>query len=190
MSISFRAVASSLVASLVGWACMPNPQSVKERRMNFERDHLQGRLIVGEPPADMTRVEAEFGDVIKLLGYTLDPPAPVRGQTVEVKYYWTALKPLAEDYMVFIHGDAIGGQASRLHADHFPAKGEYPTDVWQEGEVVVDPFKVSIPPGYGASAVGLYSGLYKGDYRVPLTRHGRAPGGRDNRSMAVRIQFN
>ena len=182
------------VALLVGAAalaaCLPNPQSVKERRLGFDRSELKGRLILESPPADMHRVDAVFGDSLRLLGYTLNPAQPARGSRVEVTYYWSALRPIAEDYMVFIHGDAIGGRASRLHADHYPAKGDYPTDVWQVGEVVVDRFTVGIPPGYGGSAVGLHSGLYKGNYRVPLTDAGRAPGGRDNRSMAVRIQFN
>ena len=169
--------------------CMPNPQSVKERRVNFDRTGLKGQLILDAAPDGIHRVDAVFGDAIRLLGYRLEPAKPVRGSAVQVSYYWTALKPVAEDYMVFIHGDAIGGRASRLHGDHYPARGRYPTDVWQPGEVVVDRFKISIPPGYGAPAVGLHSGLYKGSYRVPLTDAGKAPSGRDNRSMAVRIQF-
>lgn len=169
---------------------MPNPQSVKERRVNFDRSGLKGRLILDAAPDDMTRVDSIFGGTIKLLGYRLEPTNPGRGSSVAVTYYWSALEPIAEDYMVFIHGDAIGGQASRLHADHYPAQGDYPTDVWQVGEVIVDRFSVGIPPGYGAPAVGLYSGLYKGAYRVPLTENGRVAGGRDNRAMAVRIQFN
>lgn len=174
----------------LGAACMPNPQSVKEHRVNFPRDGLKGRLILDAAPQSMTRIDAVFGRHIKLLGYTISPEQPARGATAEVTYFWSALEPIAEDYMVFIHGDSIGGKASRLHADHFPAQGDYPTDVWQPGEVIVDRFKVGIPPGYGAPALGLYSGMYKGNYRVPLTDRGRVPGGTDNRSMAVRIQFN
>ena len=173
----------------LGASCMPNPQSVKERRASFDRRDLRGRLLVDKAPDNIHRVDAVFGDVIRLLGYTLTPTEPARGDRVLVTYYWTALKTVDEDYKVFVHGDAIGGQASRLHGDHFPAGGDYPTDVWQIGEVVVDRFSVPIPPGYGGSALGLHSGLYKGKYRVPLTDAGKKPGGRDNRSMAVRIQF-
>ena len=178
------------VALATSFACMPNPQSVKERRVNYDRSGLKGELILDAVPDNINRVDAVFGDVIKLIGYTLDPLKPGRGTTVKVTYYWSPTGPIAEDYKVFIHGDAIGGQGSRIHGDHFPASGKYPTDVWQVGEVIVDEFKMSIPPGYGAPAVGFYTGFYKGNYRVPLTQAGRAPSGRDNRSMAVRIQFN
>ncbi|MEL7369479.1 MAG: hypothetical protein AAFN74_11240 [Myxococcota bacterium] len=190
MTIPFRAAFCLLFAASFGAACMPNPQSVKERRVNFDRDGLRGRLLLDKAPPDMKRVDSVFGEAARLMGYTLDPAAPGRGSTVTVTYYWSALKPIAEDYMVFVHGDAIGGKGSRIHRDHYPARGLYPTDVWQVGEVVMDRFSVSIPPGYGAPALGLYTGLYKGNYRVPLTEAGRAPGSSDNRSMAVRIQFN
>ena len=179
----------AVVAAAGVMACLPNPQSVKERRDSFDRTGLKGTLLLDAPPETMKRVDAVFGDAIRLLGYTLDPAQPARGGTVKVTYYWSAIKPIAEDYKVFVHGDAIGSKVRRLHGDHFPAQGRYPTDVWQVGEVVVDRFQVPIPPGYGASALGLYSGLYKGKYRVPLSDAGKAPGGRDNRSMAVRIQF-
>lgn len=172
--------------------CMPNPQSVKERRVNYDRSALKGRLILDKPPADMQRVDAVFGGAVKLLGYTLSPAQPGRGSRLTVTYYWSALKPMAEDYKVFIHGDAIGVQdrVPRIHGDHYPALEKYPTDVWQVGEVVVDRFAVDIPPGYGAPELGLYSGLYKGDYRVPLSDSGRSAGGRDNRSLAVRLRLN
>ena len=77
----------------------------------------------------------------------------------------------------------------RIHGDHFPAKGKYPSDVWQEGEVVVDEFTMWIPVGYGAKRLGLYTGMYKENYRVPLTDKGQRPGASDNRSLAVELTF-
>lgn len=173
--------------TLVG--CLPNPQSVKERRETFDRSDLHGKLILDKAPADMTPVEAVFGERLQLMGYTLDPARPQPGDRVTVTFFWQALKTVAEDYKVFVHGDAIGGKASRLHGDHYPAEGEYPTDVWQVGEVVADPFSIWIPPGYGPRRLGLYTGLYKKKYRVPLTDRGKAHGTGDNRSRAVEIVF-
>jgi hypothetical protein len=169
--------------------CLPNPQSVKERRELFDRSDLEGRLILRQPPNDMTPVKAVFGGRIELVGYTLEPARPRPGDRVQVTYYWTALEPVNEDYEVFIHGDAVTGKSSRLHGDHYPALGEYPTDVWQKGEIVADPFKIWIPPGYGPQRLALFSGLYKDKYRVPLTDKGLKPGTGDNRSQAVDIVF-
>lgn len=179
--------AAALLAVLAG--CLPNVQSVKERRESFDRDALKGRYIVEAPPPNMKPVGAIYGKRAKLLGYTMDPEKPGDGQWVEVTFYWTALAPMAEEFQVFIHGDAVGEKQSRIHGDHFPAGGRYPTDVWQPGEVVADPFKIFIPPGYGAEHLGLFTGLYKDNYRVPLTDPGVRPKTGDNRSRAVDIFF-
>lgn len=188
--------------------CLPNPQSVAERRASFPRDELRGEqglfggllstlglakkkttVILQALPPGVVRVDGEFGRSIKLLGYQMEPTTPVAGNVVQVTLYWSATREVEEDYQVFVHGDAIGGQATRLHADHYPALGQYPTDVWQEGEVVADPFSLWIPPGYGAPQLGLYMGLYKGDYRVPLTSSGLAPPGTEDRLQAITISF-
>lgn len=182
-----RALLGAALALSLG-ACLPNPQSIKERRESFPRDKLRGELILDALPAGAERVDAVF-DRAKLLGYRLVPAEPKAGDRVSVTFYWTALKPMAEDYQVFVHGDAIGGQFRRLHGDHFPAKGKYPTDVWQPGEVVVDEFTLWIPPQFGPKRLGIYTGLYKGNYRVPLSDRGLKPAGSDNRSMAVEIAF-
>lgn len=178
---------SVLVLLMVGSACLPNPQSVKERREGFDRDALLGDLILRSEPEGMKPVGAIFGGRAKLIGYQMEPAQPSPGDRVKLRFYWTATLPMAEDYKVFIHGDAIGGTSGRLHADHYPADGKYPTDVWQEGEIVVDPFVVWIPPRYGPKRIGLYTGLYKGSHRVPLSDAGGRPKTSDNRSLAVEI---
>lgn len=181
-------LAGFLIAPLTAFACLPNPQSVKERRDSFDRDVLRGKLILENTPPSMVRVDAEFG-IIKLLGYTLDPVTPKRGDKVEVRFYWSTSAPVDEDYQVFVHGDAIGGGARRIHGDHFPAEGAYPTDVWLPGEIIVDPFTVRIPSEYGPTQVGLNTGLYKENFRVPLTNRGLAPADKENRSQAVTMTF-
>lgn len=174
---------------LIGAGCLPEVQSVKERRESFDRSALRGSVIVDRPPSDMQPVGAVFGERARLLGYTLEPARPPPGGRVYVTFYWSAIRPMAEDYEVFIHGDAVGEKQSRIHGDHYPAGGRYPTDVWQPGEIVKDEFSVFIPPGYGAKHLGLFTGLYKGSYRVPLTDAGVRPRTGDNRSRAVDIFF-
>ncbi len=170
-------------------ACLPNPQSVKEQRENFDRDSLKGTLILDSTPSDMVPVGAEFGKRAKLVGYKLDPKQPSGGDKVQVTFYWTAIAPMAEDYEIFIHGDAIGGNAPRIHGDHYPAGGKYPTAVWREGEIVVDEFSIRIPISYGPKQLGIYAGMYLGNYRVPLTNRGSAESDNENRSKAVTITF-
>ncbi|MCC7384958.1 MAG: hypothetical protein IT384_24145 [Deltaproteobacteria bacterium] len=179
-----------VAAALLGAAaCLPNPESVKERREHFDRDGLMGEYLLTAPPPGMREVGATFGERIKLVGYTLDPAEPKRGDSVEIRFYWSVSRPVAEDYMVFVHGDAIGGNARRIHADHYPAGGKYPTDVWREGEIVVDPFTISVPGTYGPERLGIFTGMYLGDYRVPLTDKGPGVGDNENRSRPIELVF-
>ena len=170
-------------------ACLPNPQSVKERREGFDRDSLRGKLILDQLPSDARKVGAVFGNRIELAAVRTDPPNPKRGDKVQVTFFWTAKKPVNEDYMVFVHGDAIGGNARRIHGDHWPAKGKYPTDVWRSGEYVVDTFQMDISADYGAPKLGVYTGLYKGNYRVPRTDKGAVYGDNENRTRPLEIAF-
>lgn len=181
-----RALSTATLA-LFFFGCLPNPQSVKEKRESFDRSKLEGSLILDKPPSNMKPINAVFGGRVRLLGYTTDPERPSRGDTVEVRFYWTADKPIDEDYMVFVHGDAIGGNARRIHGDHYPAKGKYATDLWKVGEIVVDPFAVKIDTDYGPRQIGIYTGMYKGDYRVPLTDPGQAQRDNENRSRAIEL---
>lgn len=176
-----------LAVALAG--CLPNPQSVKERRDSFDRKGLMGTLILERLPSNATAVNAVFGERIELVGVSLDPPRPNRGDSVDVSLYWSAQKPVDEDYMVFVHGDAIDGQARRIHGDHFPAQGKYGTDVWQPGEIVVDTFSIAIESDYGPKQLGIFTGLYKGDYRVPLTNKGSGTSDNENRSRPVVISL-
>lgn len=178
-----------LLSVLAFAACLPNPQSVKERREDFDRSSLKGTFILDAAPSNMVAVGAEFGKKVKLLGYTMKPEQPGPADRVTITFYWQALAPLAEDYEVFVHGDAIGGNAPRIHGDHYPADGKYPTDVWRENEVVADPFSVWIPAGYGPKQLGIYAGLYKENFRMPLTNKGSANSDNENRSQAVTITF-
>lgn len=185
-----RSLPAAVVAGgLLMTACLPEVQSVRERREGFRREALVGTVIVKETPPDLVPVGAVFGEQVKLLGYTLDPPKPRPGSRPLVTFYWSPLRSMAEEYQVFIHGDAVGEDAPRIHGDHFPAQGRYPTDVWQAGEIVKDQFSIFIPPGFGAKHLGLFTGLYKGNYRVPLTEQGSKARTSDNRSRAVDIFF-
>lgn len=178
-----------VIALVVASGCLPEVQSVKERRESFDRAALRGSVIVDEVPPGAKPVGAVFGERAELLAYELDPPQPKPGGRVRITFFWSSRRPMAEEYQVFIHGDAVGEKQSRIHGDHFPARGRYPTDVWQEGEVVKDEFSIYIPPGYGARHLGIFTGLYKGNYRVPLTEPGSRPRTGDNRSRAVDIFF-
>jgi len=91
------------------------------------------------------------------------------GSDLKVTLYWEALRPVSEEYTVFVH---LRGQDGSLMAqdDYPPLKNLYPTYYWGEGQTVPDPRTLSVPgdvaPGWYRLEVGLYrSG---DDQRLPV----------------------
>ena len=74
--------------------------------------------------------DVTFGGSIKLIGYRIE-----EGATPRVVLCWQAIKPTPTDYTVFVHVPGDGGVIS---GDSQPVGGNYPTSVWQPGEVVED----------------------------------------------------
>jgi hypothetical protein len=104
-----------------------------------------------------TPLEADFGGLIELLGYSLtcDPQMT----TCTLQLYWQATADLDINYTVFAH---LVGQDGRIAGQHdgMPEGGGYPTSAWQPGEIIVDehPFDIATdaPPGDYRLLVGLY----------------------------------
>ncbi len=171
-------------------ACLPNPKSVKERRESFDRSGLAGEVILEAVPEDAEPVGTVFEGAIELAATRTTPPEPKPGDEVQLEYFWRVARPFARDVKVFIHGDALGGaEARRIHGDHWPARGRYPTGVWQEGEIIRDRFSIRVPSDYGPRRLGLYSGLYRGKDRLDITERGRVTASADDRALAVEFRF-
>jgi 4-amino-4-deoxy-L-arabinose transferase-like glycosyltransferase len=85
------------------------------------------RPYAADPEYPMT--PANFGGVLTLLGYDLEPEG--------ITLYWRAEAEMAHDYTTFVHLlDADGNLLAQ--ADGQPQDGWYPTSVWQVGEEVAD----------------------------------------------------
>ncbi len=110
-------------------------------------------------PAMANPHEANFGNLIKLLGYTLNADHLTSGDTVRLILYWQALTEIESDYTVFVHLLDEEGAVVAQH-DSTPVKGVYPTSAWRPGETMVDGEYVlpltGIAPGRYTIEVGLY----------------------------------
>ncbi len=99
------------------------------------------------------------GDVAALIGYAVEPTSALPGETLQVTLYWQATVASSEDYTVFVHlldeSETLRGQG-----DGPPMGGDYPTGLWEPGEVVTDRHAVMVhadaSPGRYHLAVGLY----------------------------------
>ncbi|MBI4319016.1 MAG: DUF2723 domain-containing protein [Chloroflexi bacterium] len=111
-------------------------------------------------PAPKTLSDLEFGDKALLLAYDVDKTVVSRSDTVNVRLYWRALARMDRSYTVFVH---IIDDKSRVwgQRDSIPVRGTYPTNRWQEGEVIVDAYEVSLPPTIAPGRYGMEVGMYE-----------------------------
>ncbi len=106
-------------------------------------------------------VAFQFGDRIELVGYSwAHTIAP--GSTLPVKLYWRALKPIAEDYSVFVHFVDTNGNII-AQRDNQPQHNTYPTSFWDVGETIVDEYALEIPREVNIDEGRLVIGLYRHD---------------------------
>jgi hypothetical protein len=97
------------------------------------------------------RMDGVFGDRIALLGYDVRPADLEPGQggksSLEVTLYLSALRPLTDTYSMGLWlVSAMPGDTTRLAGlDTWPGDGNYPTLVWQPGEIIVDTYRLKIP---------------------------------------------
>ena len=111
------------------------------------------------PPAVSRPLQVRFGDEIALVGYDLEPPTAVPGETIYLTLYWQALRQPDRPYTVFTHLLDPRGEL-RGQQDNMPVRGNLPTTCWQPGEYVVDEYDIAVaaaaPPGQYWVEVGLY----------------------------------
>jgi hypothetical protein len=94
------------------------------------------------------------------LGFDLSPNQLHPGDSVELVLYWEAIEKPQGNYTVFTHlldsEGLLWGQK-----DHRPLHGDYPTNVWNSGDIVRDPHSIKVspeaPPGNFQIEVGMYT---------------------------------
>jgi hypothetical protein len=130
VALDQRLAAFPLRAGLVALAVLASYSYLSPRFFDFsidftplaERSHVYDMEPVGLPVAIL-------GDnQIALLDYRIEGPLR-HGATVRLNVLWQALRPLDEDYTVFVH--AVDGEGAIWgQRDTEPQEGEYPTTEW------------------------------------------------------------
>jgi hypothetical protein len=114
----------------------------------------------GLAPPVLTDLDLEFGGVIALTGYSVEPLTIQPGDQLRVSLRWQAREDVNEDYTVFAQllreGDQIWGQY-----DHVPGDGQSPTSKWDGGLAVMDEFALPVFPGAPQDTYELIVGLYR-----------------------------
>jgi hypothetical protein len=137
--------------------------------------------VLTEVPEAQHTVGANFEDRVELVGYDVELPegdSVGAGQGFQVTWYWRVLGRVPSGYKVFVH---IDGHGLRLNGDHVPVGGRYPTTLWEEGDVIVDTQKLTVPANYQVGEYVIFIGLFSGSKRLEVKS---GPGDDENRVNA------
>jgi 4-amino-4-deoxy-L-arabinose transferase-like glycosyltransferase len=114
--------------------------------------------------------DVNFDNKIELLGYDLEPEQARVRDAIVVTLYWRALSEMEENYTVGVH---LVGPEYEFYGgrDSYPARGNYATSLWKEGDVIQDVYWLHIPhdfstPSRGRVEVVLY--LHSTGERLPI----------------------
>jgi hypothetical protein len=117
-------------------------------------------ILTTEDLADVeNRVDLDFGDRIKLVGYELNGQEWHPGDDLLVTMYWEALEDLHQDYwlqMRLVHRRGY----DLVYKDGCPSAGRYTTDHWKKGEVIPSVHRLRIPEDAAEA-----------NYRLTLSMH-------------------
>ena len=136
--------------------------------------------VLDEPDDDYIALEFEdngemkppvFNRQIKFLGYRLDRGSADEtavyswGDTMEITKYFEVKRRVPRAQEIFMHID-LGG--NRIHGDHDPVGGLYPTNRWVAGDVIKNVHEVEIDRFVAPGTYTVYTGFYSGDDRMSV----------------------
>jgi hypothetical protein len=104
-------------------------------------------------------LQVNFGDQMTLLGYDLASLTVRPGEALHLTLYWQARKKMDKDHTVFTH---LLDDKKQIWAqkDSQPLGGDYPTSIWDVGEVIKDDYelvvKADAPTGEYQIEMGMY----------------------------------
>lgn len=145
--------------------------------VEFGRVEVRPWPLERELPQDVTLVEADFGTLAQLYGYTVG----VENGIIELALTWQAAEPTETSYLVFVHVIPEAGGEPVTQADRFPVDNLRPTTGWRAGEVLHDVYQLPLPADLQPGRYTIYVGLYNPDdgQRLPVVLNGAAqPDGR------------
>lgn len=121
------------------------------------------------PPQSLS---AQFGEIISLWGFTVDPYSANAGEIVVVTLYWQSEGKVPANYTVLLHAYPTGNSEATpiAQADAQPCAGDYPTSQWTPGEIILDRHQLFIPSDWNGESLILAIGWYElaSGMRLPL----------------------
>jgi hypothetical protein len=117
--------------------------------------------------------QIDYGDQLRLLGYSVSPGSAPSGETVRVDLYWRALRPLDKSYQTTVGiVDANGEVWSPKTLDRPRDYQDYPaTTTWPTDAYVIDSFELPIDPGTPPDDYQIFAEVFERGSLLPLPAH-------------------
>lgn len=143
-----------LIFALIKFTLL-DPQLTPLRQTRLQDDQVTG----------VSSTRLDYGDRLRLLGYTLTPHSAPAGETVRIDLYWRSLQPLDTNYQTTVGiVDAAGEiwSPKTLHRprDHqdYPATSTWPTEAY-----AIDSFELPVIPGTPPGQYAIYVEVFTRD---------------------------
>ena len=131
---------------------------------------------------------AIMGEHIQLIEANIAPNQAQPGDSVQVQLKWQALDPPAQPLTAFVHmGDPT--MAPLAQSDAPPLKGDFPTQLWDTGDIITDTYNLILPENVSAGDYPIYTGFYDSNSgeRLPIIVNGEVLSHYSYRIDSIRI---
>jgi hypothetical protein len=108
---------------------------------------------------EATGAAIDFDSQVLLTNARIDRDTLRPNETIRVDLTWRGLKKWDGDYTVFVH---LIGPDGKVHgqADQWPVQGTLPTSSWNTGQIVSDPYAITLPPDAPSGKYQIEVGWY------------------------------
>ena len=160
----------------------PQQFDIRDYEGRFDAD-LSGPIFEEQGPTAAPNIQHaldfRFGDVIKLVGYTLEGQDTIPGGGVHLTLYWQATAPVPVAYSVFTQVIDRSDAYKAGQRDGEPGCNLFPTDTWRPGDIIADRYYIPLAedarPGTYTMLIGMYD--REQDVRLPITAPDGTPVG-------------
>jgi hypothetical protein len=120
--------------------------------------HLSTATLTGSVPRPEQPMQATFGNIIRLQGYTINVDVEEDGR-IDILFYWHSLQSAPINYTQFVHLVDESGEGWGQR-DREPLDTTYRTTEWQPGDTIIDRFRVEVDPDAPPGRYALLTGWY------------------------------
>jgi cellulose/xylan binding protein with CBM9 domain len=174
-----------LLGSLVSVACVGGSKGLSSE----DKERLKANVL-DTAPADLHKLDVNFENKVRLIGYKFEPESAHPGQEVKLTYYWQCEDTVEDGWLLFTHTkDEVNGKMGNLDFVG-PLREEknghqlLGPERWEKGKIYADQQTYKVPDDVQGD-VGVYVGIWKGDARLRIVS---GPNDGDNSAIVGKVK--